>query len=78
MIRLGGLTAFLVLVIVPANVSAARSQDIPGIEVCTAEKTMERRTSRRRATSIFSRGRSQNRRSKTGNGEMRRTGRSKA
>ncbi|MBV8697588.1 MAG: hypothetical protein JOZ76_29150 [Bradyrhizobium sp.] len=26
-------------------VSAARAQDIPGIEICTVEKTMERRTS---------------------------------
>jgi prefoldin subunit 5 len=25
--------------------SAARAQDIPGIEICTVEKTMERRTS---------------------------------
>src|SRR6202047_5370006 len=25
--------------------SAARAQDVPGIEICTAEKTMERRTS---------------------------------
>src|SRR6201991_3832546 len=24
---------------------AARAQDVPGIEICTAEKTMERRTS---------------------------------
>jgi hypothetical protein len=26
-------------------VSAARAQDVPGIEICTVEKTMERRTS---------------------------------
>jgi hypothetical protein len=25
--------------------SAARAQDVPGIEICTVEKTMERRTS---------------------------------
>jgi len=25
--------------------AAARAQDVPGIEICTAEKTMERRTS---------------------------------
>jgi prefoldin subunit 5 len=25
--------------------TAARAQDVPGIEICTAEKTMERRTS---------------------------------
>jgi len=28
-----------------AMISAARAQDVPGIEICTAEKTMERRTS---------------------------------
>ena len=26
-------------------ISAARAQDVPGIEICTVEKTMERRTS---------------------------------
>jgi TolA-binding protein len=33
------------IVIVVLAHSAARAQDIPGIEICTAEKTMERRTS---------------------------------
>jgi hypothetical protein len=28
-----------------AMISAARAQDVPGIEICTVEKTMERRTS---------------------------------
>jgi hypothetical protein len=27
------------------SISAARAQDVPGIEICTVEKTMERRTS---------------------------------
>jgi TolA-binding protein len=27
------------------GLSAARAQDVPGIEICTVEKTMERRTS---------------------------------
>lgn len=27
------------------NVGIARAQDVPGIEICTVEKTMERRTS---------------------------------
>ncbi len=33
-----GLTAF-------AFAATARAQDVPGLEICTAEKTMERRTS---------------------------------
>jgi len=33
------------IVIVVFAHPAARAQDIPGIEICTAEKTMERRTS---------------------------------
>jgi hypothetical protein len=33
-----------IVIIVLAH-PAARAQDIPGIEICTAEKTMERRTS---------------------------------
>ena len=28
-----------------ASLSAAHAQDVPGIEICTVEKTMERRTS---------------------------------
>ena len=38
--RLGWGLLFVVL-----GASAARAQDVPGIEICTAEKTMERRTS---------------------------------
>ena len=35
----------LVLVFLAAmGISAATAQDVPGIEICTAEKTMERRT----------------------------------
>jgi prefoldin subunit 5 len=33
---------FAVLTVIPAEL---RAQDIPGIEICTVEKTMERRTS---------------------------------
>jgi hypothetical protein len=34
------------LVLAPCvMISAARAQDVPGIEICTVEKTMERRTS---------------------------------
>ncbi len=29
----------------PVLISAGRAQDVPGIEICTVEKTMERRTS---------------------------------
>jgi len=36
---------FLLVSIGAVALSAARAQDIPGIEICTAEKTMERRTS---------------------------------
>jgi hypothetical protein len=36
--------ACLALCIVPAP-SRVRAQDVPGIEICTVEKTMERRTS---------------------------------
>jgi hypothetical protein len=36
------LVVLLFLMLIPP---CARAQDIPGIEICTAEKTMERRTS---------------------------------
>ncbi|WP_407170563.1 hypothetical protein [Bradyrhizobium sp. ORS 111] len=39
---------FAVAFVVPlafAAVGSARAQDVPGIEICTVEKTMERRTS---------------------------------
>ena len=39
-------SALLMFLIVSAlHAGAARAQDVPGIEICTAEKTMERRTS---------------------------------
>lgn len=41
--RLAGPCAVLVAVL--ALPIVARAQDVPGIEICTAEKTMERRTS---------------------------------
>src|SRR3954454_12071333 len=36
------LASFVVCVLMPAK---AQAQDVPGIEICTVEKTMERRTS---------------------------------
>ncbi len=33
------------LVLAPCLPTAAFAQDVPGIEICTVEKTMERRTS---------------------------------
>jgi len=33
------------LVLAPCLLTSARAQDVPGIEICTVEKTMERRTS---------------------------------
>jgi hypothetical protein len=42
MLRSATLMAFATLVAVSGQ---ARAQDIPGIEICTVEKTMERRTS---------------------------------
>jgi prefoldin subunit 5 len=33
------------LVLAPNLLTPARAQDVPGIEICTVEKTMERRTS---------------------------------
>jgi hypothetical protein len=35
------------------NSNAARAQDVPGIEICTVEKTMERRTSCLQSNVIF-------------------------
>jgi len=39
--------AFLLMAIIPLSLASAElhAQDIPGIEICTVEKTMERRTS---------------------------------
>jgi prophage DNA circulation protein len=37
--------AFLVLAPCLLTFEGARAQDVPGIEICTVEKTMERRTS---------------------------------
>src|ERR1700760_5115464 len=46
MMRLGMMRWFgCGLLFVVMGASAARAQDVPGIEICTAEKTMERRTS---------------------------------
>ena len=33
------------MVLLPGFPTSARAQDVPGIEICTVEKTMERRTS---------------------------------
>jgi hypothetical protein len=35
----------LVMAMMVAGTALARAQDVPGIEICTVEKTMERRTS---------------------------------
>jgi prefoldin subunit 5 len=42
-----GRTVLALLVLAPCVLSSegARAQDVPGIEICTVEKTMERRTS---------------------------------
>ena len=45
MIRRIGLVALVVSVHCMLWSAGARSQDVPGIEICTVEKTMERRTS---------------------------------
>ena len=44
---LGRIARVTALVLAPCIVisAAARAQDVPGIEICTVEKTMERRTS---------------------------------
>jgi TolA-binding protein len=36
---------FVPIVVIALTHAAAQAQDIPGLEICTAEKTMERRTS---------------------------------
>src|ERR1700755_3687812 len=38
-------TSFAVAALLMASLPATHAQDIPGIEICTVEKTMERRTS---------------------------------
>ena len=41
-----GRTVFFVLaLLMPCLAASAYAQDVPGIEICTVEKTMERRTS---------------------------------
>ena len=45
MIRRIGLVALVVSVHCMLWSAGAQSQDVPGIEICTVEKTMERRTS---------------------------------
>src|SRR5580704_7651718 len=43
---MAGKAAYAFVVLVPCILPlAARAQDVPGIEICTVEKTMERRTS---------------------------------
>ena len=43
---IGRLSLVASVVLAPLmSISAARAQDVPGIEICTVEKTMERRTS---------------------------------
>ena len=45
MIPKGGRTFFFAAASLAVWSSSALAQDVPGIEICTAEKTMERRTS---------------------------------
>src|SRR3954470_11535807 len=42
---IGRIVAVAMLVVTPCLPTPARAQDVPGIEICTVEKTMERRTS---------------------------------
>jgi Zn-dependent metalloprotease len=42
---IGWIAAALAVLASGSLISAVRAQDVPGIEICTAEKTMERRTS---------------------------------
>lgn len=45
-VRRAGLAALVAFAMLLAlDTPQARAQDVPGIEICTAEKTMERRTS---------------------------------
>src|ERR1700733_12029355 len=46
MLMIGKVALVVVVALAPCLLtSAARAQDVPGIEICTVEKTMERRTS---------------------------------
>jgi hypothetical protein len=38
-------TCFAMLTVVASSIAQIRAQDVPGIEICTVEKTWERRTS---------------------------------
>lgn len=40
-----GKTVRIALIVMLASCASAHAQDVPGIEICTVEKTMERRTS---------------------------------
>ena len=42
---IGRIALMVSLVLVPCIPTSTRAQDVPGIEICTVEKTMERRTS---------------------------------
>jgi hypothetical protein len=44
-LMIGRVALMVSLVSVPCMPTSARAQDVPGIEICTVEKTMERRTS---------------------------------
>src|SRR3984957_18930229 len=44
-LMIGRVVLMVSLVSVPCMPAAAPAQDVPGIEICTVEKTMERRTS---------------------------------
>ena len=42
---IGRIALIASLVMAPSMLTSVRAQDVPGIEICTVEKTMERRTS---------------------------------
>ena len=42
---IGRIALIASLVMAPLMLTSVRAQDVPGIEICTVEKTMERRTS---------------------------------
>jgi hypothetical protein len=46
-LMIGRIVVVMSLILLPCVLApgAARAQDVPGIEICTVEKTMERRTS---------------------------------
>jgi len=44
-LMIGRIALVVSLAVVPCMPTSARAQDVPGIEICTVEKTMERRTS---------------------------------